>query len=119
MDTLMKIRNLDDYPCSGAYSYSDKIAMPTLENTDYLFLKSATDLNAADLRRECFPNPFDKTITMSRNSEKALYEMSDIRGVLVWKGNCIEQHDFSALAKGIYIVRMREEGLAKTCTFIK
>lgn len=40
-DTLMKIRNLDDYPCNGAYLYSDPISKPTIQNTDFLFLTSS------------------------------------------------------------------------------
>jgi hypothetical protein len=41
-DTMMKIRNLDDYPCNGAYLYSDPISMPTIQNTDFLFLPAST-----------------------------------------------------------------------------
>ncbi len=31
------LRDLADFPCSGAYLYSAKIAMPDVENTDFLF----------------------------------------------------------------------------------
>jgi Spy/CpxP family protein refolding chaperone len=34
---LLKLRNLDDYPCKGAYIYSRAIAMPEMANTDFLF----------------------------------------------------------------------------------
>jgi Spy/CpxP family protein refolding chaperone len=34
---LMKLRNLDDYPCSGAFVYSERIAEPEIMNTDFLF----------------------------------------------------------------------------------
>jgi hypothetical protein len=34
---LIKLRNLDDYPCTGAYLYSRPINMPEIENTDFLF----------------------------------------------------------------------------------
>jgi len=30
-------KNLNDIPCSGAYLYSQSIAMPEIENTDFLF----------------------------------------------------------------------------------
>ncbi len=36
-EKLLRLRNLDDYPCTGAYIYSDPIAMPQIENTDFLF----------------------------------------------------------------------------------
>jgi uncharacterized repeat protein (TIGR02543 family) len=41
-DSMMKIRNLDDYPCNGAYLYSDPISMPTIQNTDFLFLPATS-----------------------------------------------------------------------------
>jgi hypothetical protein len=34
---LLKLRNLDDYPCKGAYVYSSPVDMPAIENTDFLF----------------------------------------------------------------------------------
>lgn len=35
--TFMQLRNLDDFPCNGAYLYSQNIAMPEIVNTDFLF----------------------------------------------------------------------------------
>ncbi len=34
---LMIIRDLDDFPCSGAYLYSENIEMPEIGDTDFLF----------------------------------------------------------------------------------
>jgi hypothetical protein len=34
---LVKLRNLADYPCSGAYVYSEKISAPEIMNTNFLF----------------------------------------------------------------------------------
>ncbi len=34
---LMALRDLDQYPCTGAYLYSEPIAMPDIMNTDFLF----------------------------------------------------------------------------------
>ena len=34
---LMKLRNLDDFPCTGAYVYSERIDIPEISNTDFLF----------------------------------------------------------------------------------
>jgi hypothetical protein len=33
----MKLRDLDQYPCKGAYLYSDPIDMPSIPDTDFLF----------------------------------------------------------------------------------
>ncbi len=37
MAELMIIRDLDDFPCSGAYLYSENIEMPEIGDTDFLF----------------------------------------------------------------------------------
>ena len=34
---LMKLRDLDAFPCKGAYLYSDPIDMPSIPDTDFLF----------------------------------------------------------------------------------
>jgi len=36
-DELMAIRALDNFPCAGAYLYSENIDMPEIEDTDFLF----------------------------------------------------------------------------------
>ncbi len=36
---LMALRDLDDYPCSGAYLFSERISMPDIEGSDFLFGK--------------------------------------------------------------------------------
>ena len=37
---LMKLRNLDDYPCEGAYVYSTPIPIPDIPDTDFLFTRA-------------------------------------------------------------------------------
>lgn len=34
---LMELRDLEGFPCAGAYLYSEKIEMPEIMNTDFLF----------------------------------------------------------------------------------
>ena len=34
---LMKLRNLEDFPCTGAFLYSERINMPDIIDTDFLF----------------------------------------------------------------------------------
>jgi hypothetical protein len=36
-DLLRSLRGLQDYPCSGAYLYSEPIALPAMPDTDFLF----------------------------------------------------------------------------------
>jgi len=37
LDEIEALRNLDGYVCTGAYLFSESIAMPMIENTDFLF----------------------------------------------------------------------------------
>jgi hypothetical protein len=37
IQALIQLRDLEDYPCSGAYLYSESIPMPEIMNTDFLF----------------------------------------------------------------------------------
>lgn len=48
-DALAKLRNLDDYPCTGAYVYSTPIPMPDFSDTDFLF--TATKKRPANRER--------------------------------------------------------------------
>lgn len=58
-DTLHAIRNLDKYPCVGAYLYSDSIAMPEIPNTDFLFATTtAVDEQSKNSSVVVAPNPF-------------------------------------------------------------
>ena len=34
---LQKLRNLEGYPCQGAYVYSQPVSLPEIRNTDFLF----------------------------------------------------------------------------------
>ncbi len=67
MDSLMALRNLDDFPCeeSNAYLYSDVISTPTIPDTDFLF-DISTSINesvfANDIDVKCYPNPFSETV---------------------------------------------------------
>ncbi|MCP4156242.1 MAG: hypothetical protein GY757_51490 [bacterium] len=36
-NSLMELRDLEDYPCNGAYLYSEAIAMPEIIDTDFFF----------------------------------------------------------------------------------
>jgi hypothetical protein len=122
MDTLMKIRNLDNYPCTGAYSYSDKISMPTIENTDYLFLSPAAGSavnNVVQSAGALFPNPFVNYIQVNDISSDASYQMTDVSGRIVWAGNHIENQNFSTLPKGVYFVKIVDNQVMSLHKLIK
>lgn len=120
MDTLLKIRNLDAYPCVGAYSYSDKISMPTIKNTDFLFLAPIqTGTFSLENKTGCFPNPFHHYVIILNKSENAQYELTDIRGRKIWSGTQIEKHDFTSLPIGVYFVNVLDKTTTETYKVIK
>lgn len=59
IDTLHKLRNLDNYPCVGSYVYSDSIGMPSVGNTDAFFLSSTgtQEQDAENTTVTIYPNP--------------------------------------------------------------
>jgi hypothetical protein len=121
-DSMMSIRNLSDYPCTGAYLYSEAIAEPTIENTDYLFLRSAAGVNNAKNSRStyvCTPNPFVDKINIRNTSGNELYELTKIDGQLVWGGKFIEQNDFSYLPQGVYLLNIKADKSTETLKLFK
>jgi hypothetical protein len=113
MDTLMKIRNLDKYPCVGAYLYSDSIGTPTIANTDFLFLKAATGVSSwidNDYNLYCYPNPFTDKIHIKNIEGFKDCALLNAMGQKVWSGKFIEQQDFSDLPKGLYVLKVNTTG---------
>jgi hypothetical protein len=108
MDTLMKIRNLDEYPCNAAYLYSDPIAMPTIENTDYLFTTSSTYIQdiTCGVEYSCYPNPFTDHINIRNTNGDEYYQLYNPLGQYIWAGKSIETKNFSSLNPGIYLLRV-------------
>ncbi len=39
MEAITALRNLDEFPCDGAYLYSENINMPEIADTDFLFME--------------------------------------------------------------------------------
>lgn len=94
-DTLNKIRNLDKYPCYGAYLYSDSIGVPVIASTDYLFKTSATStpVSTGSLYGLMnYPNPFNINTYISFNlaeTTAVTLVISDIQGRIlktIYKG---------------------------------
>ncbi len=68
MDSVMALRDLDDFPCSGAYLYSDVISVPTIPNTDFLFNILTTALTETSENSKnllLYPNPVETTLNLT------------------------------------------------------
>lgn len=56
-----------------------------------------------------FPNPFsNKIIYQNSGAEQVSFKLLNSLGSIVWKGNHIEQQDFSALPSGIYFLEIED-----------
>lgn len=116
-DSLVKIRNLNDYPCSGAYLYSDNIEMPEIANTDFLF-DVTTSLNEEKISNGiyCYPNPFSDFFNISEITGNQNFELINSSGYNVWCGSDPGNHNFSYLPNGMYYLKVSSN---KEVSFLK
>lgn len=65
-----------------------------------------------------FPNPFQSKIHLKSYSGNEKYELYSSFGQLIYSGVMIEKQDFSALAKGVYFLRIKDK-LTTTVKLVK
>jgi hypothetical protein len=117
---LMELRDLDEYPATQPFLFSEKIKWPVLENTDNLFKSVITGIIQQETGNRsfvAFPNPFTSNIyfqVSSENEGPVTVEIFDVEGklvqilhtsdskLLIWDG--LTQSG-NTLRKGIYIWR--------------
>ncbi|MCP4660769.1 MAG: hypothetical protein GY856_35655, partial [bacterium] len=54
---LTALRNLDEFPCSGAFLYSENVDMPEIRNTDFLFGAEEQSDPRPDIRANASDDP--------------------------------------------------------------
>lgn len=59
-----------------------------------------------------FPNPFHTNINLPSAKVGTIYELYSNFGRLIYKGKAIENQDFSALAKGIYFLKIIDHSMS-------
>jgi hypothetical protein len=87
---LALLRDLDEYPATKPFLFSDKIEWPGLENTDNLFKSTTiTGILQQETGNESFsayPNPFTNRVSFqisTENGGQQTIEIFDINGKLV------------------------------------
>ena len=121
-DTLDSIRNLNDFPCVGAYLYSDTIGVPNFINTDFFFLSANginENLNAQNFNENTYPNPFSDKINLKNTSGNENFELRNALGQTIWTGSQIEKQNFSTLSPGLYFLKVYSKNPVQAIKLIK
>ena len=71
--------------------------------------------NTSSSTKEIFPNPFSSHLQLKSKIANEKFELSSYCGQIIYYGNNIESQNFSALASGIYFLKIIDE----TTTIIK
>ncbi len=120
-DTLMAVRDLDNFPCNGAYLYSEPIPMPNIPNTDNFFTGSLSVVvnNSSESKLNVFPNPFScstQIVFTVSNDEYVQIKIYDMMGrdvktlanneyqtgnyQIIWDGT---DYSGNSLGQGVYL----------------
>lgn len=65
------------------------------------------------------PNPFTDRIRVQNVNGNETYELLNATGQIVWSGQNIQEQNFSALATGIYMMRVEGDGGVQTMKLLK
>ncbi|NVN94515.1 MAG: aryl-sulfate sulfotransferase [Bacteroidetes bacterium] len=74
-------------------------------------------LNAPVLK--AYPNPFTEKIYVSNSTNVGNYELTDALGRVVWEGKQIENHNFSDVKLGLYILKVKLKNSIQSLMLIK
>jgi len=74
---------------------------------------NALGVNTIESQVKVSPNPFHNFISIKSTSGNENYKLYSNLGQLIFEGNAIENHDFSALAKGIYFLKISDNATVK------
>jgi hypothetical protein len=118
-DSLEVLRNLSNYPCTGAYLYSDTIPMPTIMNTDFLF-GITTGSNETDNKYpiQVYPNPAynELHVILPDGFEAASIVLLNMAGQKILQTQT-RMLDVTRVSDGIYILQI-ENGALRSNTMV-
>ena len=70
---------------------------------------NALSVNNIESQINVSPNPFHNFISIKSTSGNENYKLYSNLGQLIYEGNANENHDFSALANGIYFLKISDK----------
>jgi len=115
-ETMNSVFRVYKYPY--AYSaFNGKVLTPG----DFieLYPSSAEDKNIKFQKIQIYPNPFINYIRLMNTTGLETYELINQMGKIIWEGKQIEQKDFSALAVGMYFLKVNNQNSSQIIRIIK
>jgi hypothetical protein len=105
--------------CPGSYTVqvTDANGCIATTTTTIYFITSVLDANNNAF--SAFPNPFMDKITIENQKGTESFELINAIGQIVWSGKNIEQHNFSDLTKGVYMMRVLDGNSTQIFKLIK
>lgn len=106
-DTLHRLRNLDNYPCTGLYLYSENIGTAAIANSDFLFVAKTNSVETTG-SAVVFPNPNKGQFTIQLPQTTTNYNCR----VIAMNGQIIRSFstsyrntvDLGALPASVYLI---------------
>ena len=95
-------------------SFTNTVTIPVI-------ISDILGIPSANLKKEMavYPNPFTSKITILNPITSSEYELIDVDGKMIFKGNTIDKTDFSYLPKGMYILNVKTNNAVKTFKLLK
>lgn len=107
---------------NGIYSVTLTANNPGFTNSVTVQVLVGDLLNVSNAHSGKFkiaPNPFNNKINVIGLEKIATFELYDFLGKLIYKGNAIQEQDFSHLSKGVYIFKVNNLDFSKVIKLIK
>lgn len=116
-ETMNSVFRVYKYPVDYA-AFTEKTLTPgnVIEKST---ATSANNLIDESAKYRVFPNPFSSRIKLVQPSGQEKFELLNITGQSVWKGEQIEKQDFSHLKPGFFILNISDSEQAQTVKLIK
>ena len=72
----------------------------------------AVQFPSKTMENRVYPNPFSSCINVDTVNKQQSYSLFDSAGACIFRGNNIEKHNFSNLARGLYFLRIGDDQAA-------
>lgn len=111
------------FNANGTYQVTLTASNSAYTNTVTIPVVVSDILSVASINQKeellVYPIPFSNRINLKNEPIDAEYELLDSNGKILFKGNNINNEDFSYLSKGIYLLKIKDKSSSKTVKILK